>query len=618
MVYAAMWSMARNRRRQELAERRYVDAIANGAQPNQISDGLVLWDGYQGAGDPTMDDLYLAGIASPDFDPTHAGWYSQYILEQGADDYNARIQHTGNLGGAIEAESYDGTPRRTNVTEFRDVEDTEALTQRIEQDYAPVVEWAQTAPEFGTTEDRDDERAYWIANNPPSNVQNWKMAYDTHNRQRVRVRDDFVFEGQSRYRPVDEDNLQMWSPPHALPDDQRWGKGSAPGTMSFDQFERDYLYGYNLTPMEKWYEYNAYKAEVNPNYTVGGRTPGKSKYLTPDRQVAAPYTNPYNPQSAQSRNEWNQANEAYAANSAGRMHDGTGTGKPEWGDAPVTTNPNTTYKPGVASFDVWLAQADAYWQNGSAAHQRAGYDQYLSNMGVNTTSTTTPTTTQPNTQPTATGRQVPATNTSGNYQPNANGGSADSLIHHTNPNAMSAFGSAIVLNPGVYAQSVTWGGQRLVKHGSLDKGREVWYVPNRQRGHSGGITIVSNGQTYSTGGGGGGNVPYAPTPGNTATNTATNNVTTPAYTLPPRTNSSGQTIASYNDWSAINPDNKAAGAAGYHRYQGNMGVKPTAIGTVAGFQPWLAQADDYWQSGSLAHQKKGYNQYLSNMGVSAA
>ena len=49
-----------------------------------------------------------------------------------------------------------------------------------------------------------------------------------------------------------------------------------------------------------------------------------------------------------------------------------------------------------------------------------------------------------------------------------------------------------------------------------------------------------------------------------------------------------------------------------------MGVKPTAIGTVAGFQPWLAQADDYWQSGSLAHQKKGYNQYLSNMGVSAA
>lgn len=71
------------------------------------------------------------------------------------------------------------------------------------------------------------------------------------------------------------------------------------------------------------------------------------------------------------------------------------------------------------------------------------------------------------------------------------------VIHHTNPNAKSAFGSAIVMNPGVRANNVNVGGVDYRLWGSPDKGRQVWYDPSRQRGGGGAITIGANGQTYN-------------------------------------------------------------------------------------------------------------------------
>ena len=79
-------------------------------------------------------------------------------------------------------------------------------------------------------------------------------------------------------------------------------------------------------------------------------------------------------------------------------------------------------------------------------------------------------------------------------------GDVNQWIHHTNPRAQSAFGSAIVLNPNVIADRVTWGGQNLALHGSPDpkngQPRQVWYVPSRQQGHSGPISITIGGKTY--------------------------------------------------------------------------------------------------------------------------
>ena len=538
-VYVAMWSMARNKEKQARAEGRYLDALRAGAEADRIGDGLVYWTGYSGAGGPEQD-AYLAGMASPEMNPGSAGWYSQYLLDQAGSDYGAQVQHTGNLGGDVEAG--DSGAKRTNVTEFRDIDEgkEDALAQRIEQDYAPVVQWANEAPVFRENVDGYGERDYWLSNNPPPNVQNWQTAYDTHSRQNVLVRSDFQFEGQSRYRRVNDDNLVMWAPPSPLPDDQRWGQGASEGMMSFDQFERDRLYGYNLTPSQKWAEYNAYKASVNPNYTVGGKTP-ESQYLTPENQTATAYRNAYNPASDQSRNEWSQAQGADQANSAGVMHDGSDTGR--------------------------------YWETDSTTSNNPGAS--LASSGSNTTNTSTLS------------------------------GGANQFIHHTNPNAMSAFGSAIVLNPGVNATAVTWGGQNLVLHGSLDKGRQVWHVPNRQRGQSGAITVTTGGQTYGQG-------PNANTPpyaGNT-------NSTTHNYPTPPTTNDKGQNVLGYKAWEGLNADNKSMGASGYQQYQTNMGLDHTPIGRVATKDAWLAQAGDYWNDGSAAHQTKGYNQYLTNMGVS--
>lgn len=46
--------------------------------------------------------------------------------------------------------------------------------------------------------------------------------------------------------------------------------------------------------------------------------------------------------------------------------------------------------------------------------------------------------------------------------------------HHYNPKAWHGAGSAIVLCPGKSVESVSIDGRELTKHGSPDKGREVW------------------------------------------------------------------------------------------------------------------------------------------------
>lgn len=68
--------------------------------------------------------------------------------------------------------------------------------------------------------------------------------------------------------------------------------------------------------------------------------------------------------------------------------------------------------------------------------------------------------------------------------------------HHYNPAAWHGRGSAIVCCPGApKMDSVTIGGRSLRKHGSLDKGREVW-TDYHKKGLSGEIVMRSGSRTW--------------------------------------------------------------------------------------------------------------------------
>ncbi len=68
-------------------------------------------------------------------------------------------------------------------------------------------------------------------------------------------------------------------------------------------------------------------------------------------------------------------------------------------------------------------------------------------------------------------------------------------FHHYNSAAWHGSGSAVVLCPGDSATEVTMAGRPFVKHGSLDKGREVW-TDWRTPGLTGTLNIVIDGKLY--------------------------------------------------------------------------------------------------------------------------
>ena len=62
--------------------------------------------------------------------------------------------------------------------------------------------------------------------------------------------------------------------------------------------------------------------------------------------------------------------------------------------------------------------------------------------------------------------------------------------HHVNHASGSGFGTAVSLCNGDEAERVELAGESWVKHGRLDKGREIWFTPSRKTGLEGELRIT--------------------------------------------------------------------------------------------------------------------------------
>ena len=62
--------------------------------------------------------------------------------------------------------------------------------------------------------------------------------------------------------------------------------------------------------------------------------------------------------------------------------------------------------------------------------------------------------------------------------------------HHVNHASGSGFGTAVSLCNGDEAKRVELEGESWVKHGRLDRGREIWFTPSRKTGLEGTLRIT--------------------------------------------------------------------------------------------------------------------------------